>query len=200
MRRLAALAVAVMVCGGLAGCSNGTAVRTTGPVSGLIRSSTHRFHIAQVSIQTTCQSTQLRAHATSGGGEASQPFVAIAVTNRGPSCAIGGYPLIVGAWGHTLSGAERELPISVVDGSEYERHDPAPHRLILKQGSAVSFDLGTNTATGSVYVISELKVMLPGESSPLLVSVHTGGSALIGSPIRLLVTAFVTGSAGSSAG
>jgi hypothetical protein len=155
-------------------------------------------HIAPGGVPT-CQNTQLGARDTSGGGEASQGWVTIAVTNNGPTCGINGYPRIVAALGHTLSGAVRTLPISVVDGSDYEHHDPGPHSLIVEQGSAVSFDLGSNTASGTVYIISNVQVTVPGASSPLNVSVHTAGSRFAGSPIQLLVTAFVAGSTGPPA-
>jgi hypothetical protein len=186
--------MAVVVVGaGLAGCSNRASSGTgMGPLA-------HRSAIAPVSIQTACQYTHLRAHVTAGGGEASQPFVVIAVTNKGPNCVVEGYPLIAAALGHTLTGAVRVVPISVVDGSDYEHRDPGPHPLILKRGTSVSFDVGTNTASGTVYTISELEVTLPGGSSPLDVSVHTGGSAFAGLPIQLVVTAFVSGSAGPPA-
>jgi hypothetical protein len=155
-------------------------------------------HIEPVSAPT-CQDTHLGPRASSGGSESSQGWVTIALTNNGPSCRIDGYPLIVAALGHTLSGAVRTLPISVVDGSDYEHHDPGPHPLIIKQGSAVSFDLGSNTASGTVYIISNVQVTVPGASSPLTVSLHAAGSRFPGSPIQLLVTAFVAGSAGPPA-
>jgi hypothetical protein len=154
-----------------------------------------------VGVQTACQSTQLYARNTSGGGEASQPYAIIAVTNNGPSCSINGYPRIVAVLGHVISGGRvRALPTSVVDGPDYEHPDPGPHLLVVKKGSAVSFALGTNTESGAVYTIGELEVTLPGDSAPLNVAVTTAASAFAGKPIQLAVTAYVSGSAGPPTG
>ena len=149
---------------------------------------------------TACRSNELGARVTSRGSEASQPFVIVAVTNDGPSCSIEGYPRIVVIAGHTLQGPLGPLRIDVVDGADYEHPDPGRHQLTLRRGSAVPFALGSDTASGTVYLINTLSFTLPGYSSPLKVSEHTAGSVFGGSPIRLLVTAFVQGSAGPPTG
>jgi hypothetical protein len=156
---------------------------------------------APVAIAPACQNTELVARVTGGGGEASQPFVIVAVTNDGPSCSIEGYPRIVVASGLALPlGPFRPLRIKVVDGAGYEHPDPGPHQLTLSRGSAVSFALGSDTDSGTIYLIRTLSFTLPGYSSPLKVSVRTPGSAFTGLPIRLPVTAFVQGSAGPPTG
>lgn len=155
---------------------------------------------APMAIPTACRNAELGARVTAGGGEASQPFVIVAVTNDGPSCSIKGYPRIVAASGHTLQGQVGPLRIEVVDGADYEHPDPGPHHLTLSRGSAVSFALGSDADSGTIYLIKTLSFTLPGYSSPLKVSVRTAGSAFTGSPIRLLVTAFVQGSAGPPTG
>jgi hypothetical protein len=163
--------------------------------------STYPSETTPVSVRKACQSTQLEARSTSGGGEASQPYVIIAITNNGRSCSISGHPRIVAAVGHVISGGPmRALPITVVDGPDYEHPDPGPYPLIVKQGSAVSFALGTQTASGTAYTISELEVALPGDPAPLNVAVTTAASAFAATPIRLAVTALVPGSAGPPAG
>ena len=103
---------------------------------------------APVVIPTACRSTGLGARVTSGGSEASQPFVIVAVTNDGPSCSIKGYPRIIGAVGHTLQGRVGPLRIDVIDGPDYEHPDPGPHQLTLSRGSAVSFALGSDDSWG----------------------------------------------------
>ena len=124
----------------------------------------------------------------------------IAVTNDGSSCSIKGYPRIVGAIGGTLQGQVIPLRIAVADGADYEHPDPGPHQLTLSRGSAVSFALGSDTASGTVNLIQDLTFTLPGYSWPLKAYVRTAGSAFSGSPIRLMVTAFVQGSAGPPTG
>ncbi|MGD0393892.1 MAG: DUF4232 domain-containing protein [Acidimicrobiales bacterium] len=201
--RLAALVAAGVVSAGLAGCSNGTAIKPDGPDSGIptIPTTTHPPDSSPVRNQATCQNAQLRARVTSGGSEASQPFVIIALTNNGPSCSINGYPRIVSALGSVLSGGwVLPLPIAVADGPDYEHPDPGPRPTVLRRGSAVSFALGTNTASGTVYTITALSVILPGDSSPLKVPVHTLASAFAGSPVKLAVTAFGPGSTGPPTG
>jgi hypothetical protein len=129
----------------------------------------------------------------------SQPFVIIAVTNHGPRCSIDGYPGIVGATGTAQQAqAAASLPIEVVDGPDYEHPDPGPHRLLLSPGATASFALGTGTAyDGPVYEILSFSVTLPGSSfSALHVPVETNADSMIGTPIRLEVTAFVRGSHG----
>jgi len=92
------------------------------------------------------------------------------------------------------------LPMSVADGPDYEHPDPGPHQLTLRRGTAVSFALGTNTASGTVYMNTGLSVTLPGRSSPIKVSVRTAASAFARSPIHLMATAFVAGSTGPPTG
>ena len=136
VRRLAALLAGTAISAGIAGCSSGTTI-AIGP--------------DQVSVRTGCHDTQLRASVTSGGGEASQPFVIIAVTDNGPSCSINGYPRIVAASGYPFpQGWRRSLPITVVDGADYEHPDPGAHQITLTKGSAASFALGTSAPTGNV--------------------------------------------------
>jgi hypothetical protein len=128
----------------------------------------------------------------------SQPFVIIAVTNYGPRCSIDGYPGIVGATGRSQQGQAASLSIEVVDGPDYEHPDPGPHRLVLSPGATASFALGTGTAyDGPLYEILSLSIILPGSSSSALhVPVETNADSMIGTPIRLEVTAFVRGSHG----
>jgi hypothetical protein len=128
----------------------------------------------------------------------SQPFVIIAVTNYGRRCSIDGYPGMVGATGRSQQGQASSLPIEVVDGPDYEHPDPGPQRLILSRGATASFALGTATAyDGPIYGILSLSVTLPGSSSSAFhVPVETNADSMIGTPIRLKVTAFVRGSHG----
>jgi hypothetical protein len=128
----------------------------------------------------------------------SQPFVIIAVTNYGRQCSIDGYPRIVGATGRSQQGQAASLSIEVVYGPDYEHPDPGPHRLILSRGATASFALGTAMAyDGPLYGILSLSVTLPGRSSSALhVPVETDADSMIGTPIRLEVTAFVNGSHG----
>lgn len=162
---------------------------------------------APVAIRSTCPNTQLGARVTSGGSEASQPFVIIAVTNKGARCFVDGYPRITAVSGHKVQSPTRPLPIWVIDGADYEHHDPGAHLITLNRGSAASFALGTTTASGTLYAITALSVTLPGDSTPLRVSVHTAASAWSGSPIppvgdriRMWVTAFVSGAIGPPTG
>jgi hypothetical protein len=86
---------------------------------------------------SACISSHLTARTVSGGGEASQPFIVVAVTNHGQTCSIDGYPDIAAASGHSadLLGPSRPLPIRVADGSDYEHPDPGLTSSRLLQGS-----------------------------------------------------------------
>jgi hypothetical protein len=152
-----------------------------------------------------CQTGRFEAHQTLGGAVASQPFVIIAFMNEGGACSLNGYPNLVSATGRAgQAGQTTTLPIAVVDGGDYERSDPGPHRLILSGRASASFALGTGTAYcgGSpLYMILSLGMRLPRDAShPLTVPVQTDASACAGTPIRLEVTAFVRGSRGPSTG
>ncbi len=151
---------------------------------------------APASSYAICQSDDLGVRITSTGSVASQPWTTIAFTNNGNPCSIEGYPRIVAASGHTYQGPIESLPITVIEGPLYERTDPGPHLIDVVEGSLFSFALGTNTASGTIYVITAISVMLPGNSSPLRVPVDTSGSASTGSPIQLRVTALVRGANG----
>ena len=148
-----------------------------------------------------CQGANLHAQVTSGGGEASQPFSIIAVSNSGPTCLINGYPRIVSASGHEATptqGKTQSMRIAVTDGPDYEHPDPGPHPVTLTTGGSASFALGTNTASGAISVITTLSITLPGSTVPLAVSnVNIGCS---GTPIQIGVTAFVEGAAGPPTG
>jgi len=155
---------------------------------------------APASSYAVCQSDDLGARITSAGSVASQPWTTIAFTNNGNPCSIEGYPRIVAASGHTYQGSIESLPITVIEGSLYERTDPRPQLIGVARRSLFSFALGTNTASGTIYVITVISVMLPGNSSPLKVRVDTSGSASPGSPIQLRVTALVRGANGPPGG
>jgi hypothetical protein len=88
----------------------------------------------------------------------------------------------------------------VVDGADYEHPDPGAHQITLATGSAASFALGTNTASGTVYMITALSIALPGDASPLKLSVRTGASAFMNKPVVINVTAFVKGAKGPPTG
>lgn len=146
---------------------------------------------------SSCQPTRLHARVTSGGAEASQPFVIIAVTNGGPPCQIDGYPWIVSALGHETTptkGKNKALFVNLTDGSDYERIDPGPHSITLRTRAAASFALGTNTASGAVYVITSLSIALPGSIAP--VAVADVDIACSGPTVPISVTAFVQGAEG----
>jgi hypothetical protein len=155
---------------------------------------------APASGDAVCQSDELGARITSTGSVASQPWSTIAFTNNGNPCSIEGYPRIVAASGHTYQGSIESLPVTAIEGPLYERTDPGPHLISVAEGSHFSFALGTNTASGTIYVITAISVMLPGNSSSLRVPVDTTGSASRGSPIQLRVTALVRGTNGPPGG
>ena len=155
---------------------------------------------APSSSYAACQSDELAARITSAGSVASQPWSTIAFTNDRNPCSIEGYPRIVAASGHTYQGSIESLPITVIEGPLYERTDPGPHLVDVAEGSPFSFALGTNTASGTIYVVTAISVVLPGSSSPLRVPVDTSGSASTGSPIQLRVTALVRGANGPPGG
>jgi hypothetical protein len=148
-----------------------------------------------------CQSAHFEAHAGSGGSLMSQPWEIIAVTNEGPRCSIEGYPRLTSALGHSPQGSDGQIPIEVGDGPDYEHPDPGPHYLILRHTQAASFALGSDTASGAVYVVTELAIALPSSPShPIEVAVDTVASAATGRPIHLQVTALTRGSTGPPAG
>jgi hypothetical protein len=201
-RRVPAMVTSAVIFVGLAGCSTGTAIRPTGTDIGLPAPTTTPYpsHMAPVSIKTACQDTQLRANVISGGSEANQPFVTIAVTNYGPSCGFDGYPRIIAATGHSLQGPSQPVPISVRDSSNYEHPDPGPHPLSLPRGASASFSVGTNTASGTTYIVTSMTIDLPGSPGQMEVPVHTGASAFVNKPIDIEVTALVKGSKGPPTG
>jgi hypothetical protein len=124
----------------------------------------------------------------------SQPWVIVAVTNIGPGCTINGYPLITAAEGRAPQDPAVSLSIDVSDGPDYEHADPGPRRVTLPPGATSSFALGTNTASGAVFIITAITLSLTGSAaSPITLPVQTAGSASAGNPIHLEVTAFVKG-------
>ncbi len=175
---------ACVVAAALAGCSP-AAVRST---------SAPRLAAAA----TRCVGAHLEAHVVSGGAEASQPFIILAVTNRGPTCSVDGYPEIVAASGHVLtaSGPSSWLPIRVIDGQDYERRDLGPRPFTIADGYSASLALGTGTAFSRLYDLNSLTLTMPGADTQLVLPVSLGASADTGMPIVLTVTAFVKGSAG----
>ena len=152
------------------------------------------------SSSAACQSDELGTRVTTPESVASQPWLTIAFTNNGGPCSIEGYPRIVAASGHTYQGSIESLPIKVIEGPLYERTDPGSHLIGVAEGSHFSFALGTGTASGTIYVITAISVMLPGNPSPLRVPVDTSGSASTGSPIELRVTALGRGANGPPSG
>jgi hypothetical protein len=98
-------------------------------------------------------------------------------------------------------GPVEALPIVVTDGADYEHPDPGPRRIVLARGTSVSFALGTNTASGNVYALSDLHFTLPGSPSRVLtLPINALASAFVGQRIHIIVTAFVKGSAGPPTG
>jgi len=61
---------------------------------------------APLGLPGACPNTQLGVRVTSGGSEASQPFVIIAVTNKGALCFVDGYPRITAVSGHKVQGPD----------------------------------------------------------------------------------------------
>ena len=147
----------------------------------------------------TCSASQFASRVTSGGSEMNQPWLIIEVTNDGPKCSIEGYPRIVAATGHSLQGTSQRLSISVRDGPDYEHPDSGPHLLSLPRGASASFAAGTNTSSGTVYIVTSMTVALPGIPGARTVPVRTGASASVGKPVHIEVTALVKGSKGPPA-
>ncbi len=221
MRHQAVVVAAVTVCIGLAGCTSTPTARPTAPyVAGSAPTTTlppdvgGETHFSDPGFETppttkssvdlisgrTCSGSQLASRVTSGGGEASQPYLIIEVANNGLRCSIEGYPRIVEATGHTLQGRSQPLSISVSDGPDYEHPDPGPHPLSLQRGGSASFAVGTNTASGTTYIVTSMTISLPSGQGALVVPVHTGASALVGKAVHIEVTALVNGSQGPQTG
>jgi hypothetical protein len=119
------------------------------------------------------------------------------VTNNGPKCSIEGYPRVVAVTGHSLQGPSQPLSISVRDGPDYERRDPGPRPINLLPGTSASFAVGTNTASGTTYIVTSMTIALPGSRGSETVPVRRGAaSAFAGKPVQIEVTALVKGSKG----
>jgi len=146
-----------------------------------------------------CSASQLVSRVAAGGSEGSQPWLIIDVTDNGSRCSIDGYPRIVAAVGHTLQGPSHPLSISVSDGPDYEHLDPGPHPVGLSHGASASFAVGTNTASGTVCILTFMTVALQGSQHPRRVPVHTAASAFVNDPVDIEVTALVKGSNGPPA-
>ncbi|NJC69610.1 DUF4232 domain-containing protein [Planosporangium thailandense] len=150
---------------------------------------------------TACRADQLTGAVTKQGSMASQPFVIIALTNTaGSPCQLTDYPKVT-ATGHPQSAptATGTLPTTVTDGSIYERTDPGPQRIELPPHGAASFALGTTTAYeggAHLYMITQVRVVVPGNQTGIPVTVDIPASTPTGQPIPITVTAFVAGTAG----
>jgi hypothetical protein len=177
----------------VAGCGSTSSSPATKPPA------TNAPHRSSGVADSRCSESRLTAHVVSGGSEASQPWLIIDVINHGPRCTIDGYPRIVAAIGHSWNGRNQSLSIRVRDGSDYEHGDPGPRALELLRGGSASFAAGTDTASGTNYLVTSLTVALPGSPGTLRVPVHTGASSSAGKPVYIGVTALVNGSKGPPA-
>jgi hypothetical protein len=152
-----------------------------------------------------CTAADLTAARTSGGGEMSQPFAIITLTNASAhACELSGYPAITSARGNSLqstgvdAGMPRDVPISVIDGSIYEVADPGPTRFTLDPGGNAWFALGTATAyDGPAVLLGQVSVALDGASTSvpgeLAISVSQSVAAATGEAFGITVTAYAPG-------
>jgi|tagenome__1003787_1003787.scaffolds.fasta_scaffold20927691_2 hypothetical protein len=122
----------------------------------------------------------------------SQPFVTIAVRNRGAqTCWLKGYPQ-VRAFGHGSLGQPRRLRIGVRHGSVYALQDPGPARVTIPSNGSASFTVGTATAYGNrknLLGITGLRVTVPRTTGAFAVPVDLDASGPPHRPIPVRVTA-----------
>jgi hypothetical protein len=186
---LTALAIAVPVTGyAMFPSRSGDAPSPTADPS----SSTSSPTVTQAKL---CTGTRLSAEVTGQGSMASQPWAVIALTNTsGSPCELNGYPRLA-ATGYPGNGpaAIGPLNIDVRNGSIMERTDPGPGRITLAPHATASFAIGTGTAYDTLYTVAQVRVMVSGDQTGVLVTVNMSASAPTGAPIPIGVTALVAG-------
>jgi hypothetical protein len=150
-----------------------------------------------------CVATNLIASIPRSGLAMTQPFIAVALINKGPSlCSINGYPHL-SASGITQStsgkptSALRPLRILLGKGGlivPILPDDPVPHTVLLKPGTATWFTVRTETRSGTFTSIRVLEITVPGDASAirLVVPPSAGLTAMEapGTPIPIVVSPF----------
>jgi hypothetical protein len=112
-------------------------------------------------------------------------------------CALAGYPGVTAQAHPFAGGTTTTLPIAVQHGGVQGHVDPGPKPLAVGPYGSVSFALGVreSAGTGPRYVITELRVSLPGDPVPVRapISLTIGTTAV---PVPVSVTALVAGTQG----
>jgi hypothetical protein len=183
----------------VAGCGHPSAAPsdpnpTTASSSSREPSTTRDTTIEPVHWSPGCGTASLTARVVTSGSEMSQPFLEIALTNRGTTrCRLRGYPAVT-AVGHRAFADEQAAPLRLVvhPGSIYERTDPGPQWVELSPRHRAFFALGTVTAyQGGVHLleITELAITPEGNHAALHLTVDLLASAPANQPIPVGVTA-----------
>jgi hypothetical protein len=147
-----------------------------------------------------CKPSQLTGRvAPSGDNETPNPVIGILTNTAAQACELRGYPdLSVSGYINGGPGPAAVLPVSITHGSvTAHRLDPGPVTVRLEQGGSASFAFKAEQVDTNVYVLTELRVALPDETSPITANVLMGaGAPAQGAPIPLIVTAYVAGISG----
>ncbi|MCW2792442.1 MAG: hypothetical protein JWO76_1540 [Nocardioides sp.] len=138
-----------------------------------------------------CRPEQVTLRVQYAGGEMSQPFLDVAIRNRGDrSCLLRGYPTVRARGRSGSSGGSTPRDLAVHHGL-YERPDPGPARVVLRPGGSAVFSIGTATAYdgGQHLTLTRLSVALPWSAAPLALRVQLPATRPVGRPVPLGITA-----------
>jgi hypothetical protein len=112
-------------------------------------------------------------------------------------CALSGYPGVSVTAHPFAGGTAPALSVAVRHGTVGDHADPGTRPIEVVPHGAVSFALGVAPPrTGTRYVVTELRLTLPGDPAPVRVSINLFVGTPPGTPIPVVVTAFVTGTNG----
>jgi hypothetical protein len=193
---LASVALFVM-----AGCGQSSAASSDpNPTTASPRepSTTRDMPIEPVLRSPRCGTASLAVRVVTSGSVMSQPFLEIALTNRGSNrCRLRGYPAIT-AVGHRAFADEAPSPLhlDLHPGPIYERTDPGPQWVELPPRHRAFFALGTVAAyQGGAHLlqITELAITPDGNHAALHLTVDLLASAPANQPIPVGVTAIQLG-------
>jgi hypothetical protein len=145
-----------------------------------------------------CDAADLKAELVAHGGEASQTFSVLVLTNQTKTeCSVTGYSSIA-AFGHTVSGPVGVLRVAISHGT-YFRPDPGPHLVLLAGGQSASCVVETKMAySGGANpdTITQLRIAPPGSATGETIDVNLGATGPPGKPVPMAITALVAGTSG----
>lgn len=113
-------------------------------------------------------------------------------------CTVGGYPGVAVTAHPFAGGTVPALTVAVRHGTVGGHPDPGTRTIDVAPHGAVSFALGITAPpeTGTRYVVTELRLTLPGDPAPVRVPIDIQINVAAGTAVPVVVTALVAGTNG----